>query len=247
MVQGHRMWLDDKDTLELGRRGIYEPTETDLLKRELKPGQTFVDIGANIGYYTLIAARLVGPAGRVFAFEPDPANFALLKKNVERNGYDNVVLVGKAVSDRTRSARLYRSETNRGDHRLYDSRDGRKSLRVQAAALDDFFLNRDKTIHLIKMDIQGAEAAALAGMKALVRKNRRLKLITEFSPTALKNSGSKPSQYLKNLGKMGFKFWEISEKEKSLRLVKPPALLNRPWTGADDYTNLFCVKNGKGP
>jgi len=212
----------------------------------LKPGQTFIDIGANIGYYTLIAARLVGPAGKIYAFEPDPDNFALLKKNVEQNGYRNVVLVNKAVSDKTRSTRLYLSESNRGDHRLYDSRDGRKSIAVHAASLDDFFLNRDKTIHLIKMDIQGAEARALAGMKALVRKNRRLKLITEFSPVALINFGSDPRQYLKSLGKMGFKFREILEKEKSIRSTKPPALLNRHWTGANDYANLFCVKNGKG-
>ncbi len=92
-VQGHKLFLDKLDTLELATREIYEPLETQLLLKRLKPGQTFVDIGANIGYYTLLAARQVGPAGRVYAFEPDEENFKLLQKNTEINGYSNVTSV----------------------------------------------------------------------------------------------------------------------------------------------------------
>ncbi len=79
-VQGQQMWLDDKDTLELATREIYEPMETGIFLKDVRTGGVVLDIGANIGYYTLIAARLVGPAGRVYAFEPDPENFKLLKK-----------------------------------------------------------------------------------------------------------------------------------------------------------------------
>ena len=241
-VQGHLMWLDDKDTLELGRRGVYEPVETDLLKRELKKGQTFVDVGANIGYYTLIATGIVGPPGRVYAFEPDPGNFRLLQKNIAANGYRNVAALDKALSNRSGRVRLYLNESNRGDHRIYDSRDGRPSVAIEAVTLDSFFKKLDKQVHFIKMDVQGAEAAAFDGMKGLVRKNRGLRLVTEFSPGALRAFGSDPRKYLRDLQSSGFRLWEISEKKKSVKPVKPAQLLSRPWGGSEDYTNLFCVR-----
>ena len=241
-VRGHRMWLDDRDTLELGTHGVYEPMETALLEKELKEGQTFVDIGANIGYYTLIAAGRVGPGGKVYAFEPDPANFRLLQKNVETNGYTNVVLVNKAVSDKNGKLRLYLNPANRGDHRVYDSKDGRQSLEIGTVALDRFFKTLDRKIHFIKMDIQGAEASAFAGMKGLVRANKGLKLVTEFSPASLKLAGNDPAKYVRNLQKSGFRLFEISEKNSSVKPVTPAGLLNRPWGGTEDYTNLFCVK-----
>lgn len=241
-VLGQRMWLDDRDTLELGTHGIYEPVETGLLQRELRAGGTFLDIGANIGYYTLIAARIVGPKGRVFAFEPDPANFTLLKKNVEANGHSNVTLVNKAVSDRTGGLRLFVNEANRGDHRIYDSKDGRSSISIQAVALDGFFKKLDRKVQFIKMDIQGSEAKALEGMKGLIRANRSLKLVTEFSPGSLKLCGSDPAGYLKTLRKLGFKVSEISEKEGGVKPVNLKALAARLTDDSNRYTNLFCVK-----
>jgi FkbM family methyltransferase len=242
MIQSHRMWLDDKDTLELATHEFYEPMETDLFKREIQPGNTVLDIGANIGYYTLIAAHRVGPEGRVYAFEPDPANFSLLQKNVEANGYTNVVLVNKAVSNKSGKIRLYLNPANRGDHRVYDSKDGRQSIEIETVTLDRFFKPLDKKIHFIKMDIQGAEALALEGMKSLVGKNKGLKLVTEFSPASLKLAGSRAESYLKNLKSLGFGFLEISEKKKSVEPVNPAQLLKRSWGGSENYTNLFCVK-----
>jgi FkbM family methyltransferase len=242
-VQGHRMWLDDKDTLELGTHEVYEPVETGLFNTHLRAGDRVLDIGANIGYYTLIAARRVGPQGRVYAFEPDPANFRLLEKNVRANGYANVVLVNKAVADKNGKIRLYLNPSNRGDHRVYDSKDGRSSIEIETVALDRFFKPLDKKIHFIKMDIQGAEALALEGMKGLVRANKGLKLITEFSPASLEMAGSRPPSYLKNLQALGFRFFEISEKKKSVRPVKPAPLLKRSWGGSEDYTNLLCIKD----
>ena len=241
-VQGHKMWLDDKDTLELATQEIYEPVETGIFMKQIRAGSVVLDIGANIGYYTLIAARQVGPQGRVYAFEPDPANFQLLKKNVEQNSYRNVVLVNKAVSSKTRTLRLFRSQTNRGDHRVYDSKDGRESVPIEAVALDDLFKKMDKKVQFIKMDIQGSEALALEGMRGLIRKNRSLKLVAEFEPRCLKACGSDPGKFLKNLGQLGFSVKEISEKEGRVKAANPQALLERYSLNPDDYTNLYCVK-----
>ena len=242
MVQGHRMWLDDKDTLELAVHEVYEPVETALLKEHLKDGQTFIDIGANIGYYTLLAARIVGPQGKAYAFEPDATNYKLLQKNIAANGYANVVAVNKALSNKTGTTRLYLNPSNRGDHRIYDSHDGRSAIGIEMVTLDQYFKKLDKKVHFIKMDIQGAEAAALDGMRGLIRRNKGLKLVTEFSPGALKTFGSDPRKYLGGLQSLGFRLLEISEKNKSVKPVTPAQLLKRSWGGSEDYTNLFCIK-----
>jgi FkbM family methyltransferase len=242
MVQGHRMWLDNHDTLELATHEVYEPFETALFKKEIKPGQTVLDIGANIGYYTLIAAKLAGPAGKVYAFEPDPDNFALLKKNTETNGYANAVLVNKAVSDKTKTAKLFLNKTNKGDHRLYDSKDGRSFISIQTVKMDDFFKKTDKKINFIKMDIQGSEAGAMEGLKILIRKNPRLKLITEFWPYGINQAGYSAARYLGTLKKLEFKIFEISEKEKTLRPAQFEKILKRCTIQNRNYTNLFCKK-----
>lgn len=241
-VQSHKMFLDPVDTLELATREIYEPLETTLLKDNLRSGQTFVDIGANIGYYTLLAARIVGPQGRVFAFEPDPDNFQLLKKNVETNGYSNVVLVPKAVSNHTGQTLLYLNPLNRGDHRLYDSSDGRRSISVELITLDDFFKVLEPTVHFIKMDIQGSEAAALTGMKKLLQLNSKIKLVSEFWPGGLKRSGIDPRVYADQLIGLGFQIQEINERDGKLLPVHLDELLNRFSPAEDGYTNFFCEK-----
>jgi len=111
-VDGNKMFLDPKDdSLGLSINDIYEPFITDFFKSEIKKGDVVFDIGANIGYFTLIFAKLVGENGKVFAFEPSPDVFAILQKNVEINGYKNIVLSQKAVSSKTEKIKLYLCET----------------------------------------------------------------------------------------------------------------------------------------
>src|SRR3989344_9219581 len=95
VIDGHTVYVDPVDSLRLTTRGYYEPYLTRVFDQHIKKGDTVLDIGANIGYHTLHFARLVGETGKVYAFEPHPSNFALLKKNIEANGYKNVVLVQK--------------------------------------------------------------------------------------------------------------------------------------------------------
>jgi len=88
------MYIDSRDTTvgtSLLKWGFFEKYETKLFKKSIKRGMVVLDIGANIGYYTLLAARLVGDEGKVFAFEPDPYNYSLLRKNIEANRYNNVI------------------------------------------------------------------------------------------------------------------------------------------------------------
>lgn len=241
-VNGHKMFLDSKDSLCLSIYGIWEAFETELVKKEIKKGDIVLDIGANIGYYTLIFAKLVSEEGKVYAFEPDPNNFALLKKNVEINGYKNVVLVQKAVSNKTGNLRLYLSKDNLADHRIYNSHDERRFVEIEAVRLDDFFKNYNGKIDFIKMDIEGSEGGAIQGMFELLEKNN-VKIITEFWPSGLKRFGMDPGEYLKLLIKIGFKLYEVNESEKKIKPVNTSTLLEIFTPEKESYTNLLCMRD----
>lgn len=101
--------------------GKYEPETIALFRSYLKEGMTVVDIGANLGYFTVIAAGLVGPSGKVFSYEPDPHNFALLEKNVSVNGFKNVTNFPVALSDRRGTRELFFGD-NQTTHSFSDKR-----------------------------------------------------------------------------------------------------------------------------
>ncbi len=241
-VHGNRMFLGPRDDLRVSIFGVCEFQETELVKREIKKGDVVLDLGSHIGYYTLLFAKLVGTEGKIFAFEPDPTNLALLKKNVEVNGNDNVVLVQKAVSDRTGPLPLYLSEENTGDHRIYDSHDGRSSIEVESVRLDDYFRGDPVAVNFIKMDIQGAEAAALQGMPLLLERSSTLKMLTEFWPVGLKRFGVEPEDYLKLLLRHRFKLYQVGKGGNRLEPTDLAMLLKTYTPKKENFTNLFCVR-----
>ena len=223
----------------------YEPLTTKLIIDSIAPGGTIIDVGANIGYYTLVAARSAGPRGKVFAFEPDPTNFELLKRNVSANAYTTVVTVNKAVSNRTGTAALYLDEFNRGDHRMYDSHDGRSYVRVDAVRLDDFFRPSSPKVDVVKIDIQGAEAWAVEGMSDLLKTTGDVVLFTEFWPQGLHRCGVEAEDYLQSLAALGFeRFYDIDERRESVTKADPTTLVKRYSVMEGNYANLLCLKHG---
>ena len=242
-VHGHKMFLDPNDSLRLSLWGVYEPFETRLFMDHVKSGDVVLDIGANIGYYTLLAAKLVGAEGSVHAFEPDPDNFALLQKNVRHNNYQNVVLENRAVSDRNGKIELFKAGDNWGGHSIYDAADRSSHITVDVIALDDFFKDGPTAINLVKMDIEGAEVGALQGMIHLFGRHESIKLFTEFSPVALKKSGSSAEEYLDLLKRLGFAFYYLNDREQKLEAATRDDILKAHGHEADP-ANLFCVKSG---
>ncbi|MCD5383454.1 FkbM family methyltransferase [candidate division WOR-3 bacterium] len=241
-VQGHKMFLDSKDSLSLSIYESYEPLETQLVKREIKRGNVVLDLGANIGYYTLIFAKLVGEEGKVFAFEPDPTNFALLEKNVEMNGYKNVMLIQKAVSNKSGKLKLYLSENSMGDHAIFNLYEGCKFIEIEAIRLDDYFKNYEGKIDFIKIDTEGAEEQAIQSMLNLLKKNKTVKILTEFFPIGLKGSDIDPAEYLNTLLKLDFKLYHINEQEKKIEPASIPKLLEIYSPEKQNNTNLLCVR-----
>ncbi|MBN1189230.1 MAG: FkbM family methyltransferase [Dehalococcoidales bacterium] len=241
-IDSNKIYLDPKDSLGLSFSRNYEPFETDLIKKEIKRGDVLLDIGANIGYYTLIFARSAGEEGRVFAFEPEPSNFSLLKKNVEANGYKNVELVQKAVSNETGKSRLFLSRGRSVDHRIFDPQDGRRQIDIEVTRLDDYFKDYSGKIDFIKIDVQGAEGAVIEGMPAIL-KNHPVKIAMEFNPYILRASGVDPEKCLQILTGYGFTFFEIQEHKKEAAMVSASELLLRYTYSKRNHTNLLCLKS----
>jgi len=145
--------------------GTFEISETRLLQALLQPGMTFVDVGANIGYYTVIAGRLVGPGGAVHAFEPNLAMRGRLAENVRLNGLGNVVIHAEALAGHTGQVDFYASttEANQGISSIIPGagRDARQS--VPCFTLDDYWPTLGQPLDVVmKMDIEGAEREVLA-------------------------------------------------------------------------------------
>jgi FkbM family methyltransferase len=171
--------------------GIYELDTLRLLRRLLKPGHHFVDCGANIGYFTLAAARCVGPGGRVDAFEPDPINRGRLEAHLAGNGAPaNVRVHALALSDTTGQATLYHPtepSRNHGEASLFAAAGAATTAYTVATARLDQQLDRPP--NLIKMDIEGAELMALKGMTAYLRATAQPMLVIEHNPESAAGAG----------------------------------------------------------
>lgn len=119
----------------------FSPAEIKILEQCLKPGMAFVDVGANIGYFSLIAAKLVGSQGRVYAFEPNEENFNLLAQNIKLNNFSQVTAIKKGVSDRNGAAKLYLDLKNPCRHSLIPS-ETLPTTEIETVTLDSFFNNQ---------------------------------------------------------------------------------------------------------
>jgi len=239
-TEGHKMFLDPLDSLALSINKVYEEFETEMVKKIIKEGDAVVDIGANIGYYTLIFAKLVKNKGRVIAFEPEPNNFKLLEKNLEINGYKNVDINQKAVSSNTGRTTLYLDETNLGGHTMGKKIPNQKSIEIDSIKLDDYFKNYDRKIDFIKMDVEGAEMEAIKGMFTILQNSHDIKILSEFDVNHLKKFNVKPEDFLQILEDFGFNIYSLQKKK-----VKPfgvKKFLEKCKSKNNFSTNLLCIK-----
>ncbi len=242
-----KMFLDPDDpmvTRRLVHEKAWEPNETSWFLKRVRQGAVVVDVGANVGYYTLIAGKIVGAEGRVYAFEPDPVAFSILERNVRLNGLTNVVLEQKAASNEAGSIRLYLSKENRGDHRIFDPGESRQSIEIEAVALDDYFDGRESRVDFVKVDTQGAEAVIVDGLDRLIRENDRIELVVEFWPKALDQFGRDSDAFLAKLEGYGFRFYSLGVwgKPRPLRLVTSSELSEKLTVENESFTNLLLVR-----
>ena len=217
----------------------YEPLTTRAVLEALHPGAVAVDVGANLGYFTCLAAKSVGPGGVVHAVEPAPANVEALERNIRLNELRNVVVHPVAAADVAgeRSLRL----TARNDHHgLYDHPESPTvaEARISAAPLDALV---DGPAKLVKVDVEGAEVDVLEGMRGLLRRSPGVTVIVEWNPDTLRSAGRLPSEVPRLMQELGIGGLVVlddrARRERALADVLP---------GADDGPLPFALANLKG-
>jgi FkbM family methyltransferase len=241
-VSGFRMRLPSRfvDRFVFDR---YEPVTDAYLADALRPGMVVLDIGAHVGYYTLVAARAVGPSGKVHAFEPCAETLSLLRTNVRANGFANVEIHPFAAGsgDSKRTLHVTGSSDSHGlfPHPLTETVRTTEVRTVRAAQVIQ------GRVDLVKIDVEGAEFEVLDGMRDLVSSEDPSVLVIEWNPACLRNAGQDPLELPRCLAELGFT--NISVLDDRRRLVRsvsdtqeeidsgsPP-----PWW----YVNLWATRS----
>ncbi|MEM0287876.1 MAG: FkbM family methyltransferase [Nitrososphaerota archaeon] len=210
----------------------YEPFSTELFTSLINENSTVMDIGANVGHYTVIAAKKA-VNGSVISFEPDPSNFRLLKMNCLVNNLKNVKLYNLACYDRSETVALWLRLHNYGVHSM-----GRLNLwypkeSVVAKPVDEVVKVK---IDLAKIDAEGSEVKILRGMKETIKMSPNIKLIIECNPLALSRQGFSVNDLTLLLDEYGFTYSVILEDEHTTTDFAE-VLIERK-----GYVNLFCRK-----
>ena len=200
---GFKFFTDERDSLGLVSNGTFEPDTLAALKRLVQPGFRVLDIGANIGFFSVLLSKMVGPTGSVLAVEPQTENFRLLQENASVNHLTNLQLYNVAVGRSEGKASLYLSDWNGGMHRLYDSVCCTSETEsVQLTTVDSIVANQK--VDLIKIDIEGYEFFALEGAKNCLLQNPDIQIITEYCALTAMEAGSSPIAMLQYLDQFGF-------------------------------------------
>jgi FkbM family methyltransferase len=214
---GMKLRVDPRQRLTLARqmmmRGQCDLFETGLLQRLLRPGMTVMDVGANYGHYTLIAAQGVGSAGNVIAVEPSPVAFDELCANVRLNALDDIVeLLPFALGARPGAAKLYHDARRGGHHSLAAAnvREPGPETVVPVHTLDEVCGELARPLDLLKLDTQGSEAAILAGGRRVLSHDRPL-VLTEFWPHGIAHVGDDPASMLELLEASDYQLLRIGD------------------------------------
>ena len=245
-VFGNKLFLSKKGlALSISHYGTYEELESKIMEEKIEMGNIVVDVGANIGLHTLNMARIVGNTGQVFAFEPDPSNFEILKKNVKINNYKNIILEQKAVGDKHGRTTLYQSD-HPGKHRIFPQTEQAKSqVQVELTNLDNYFDSDmiDK-INFIKIDVEGLEFSVLKGMKNILKNSKKIKILFEFMPENTMEVGFTPIELLNYLTSNDFKLYCMDDKTKKLLYVSNNEEILRLCSTTNNTIsrNLLCEK-----
>jgi|TARA_Y100000031_G_scaffold154210_1_gene201224 FkbM family methyltransferase len=230
---------DDRVSKEILEHGVWEAFESAIVVKRLRSGAVFVDVGANIGYYTLLASSLVGAQGHVLAFEPERKNFDLLRDNSSRYGAANIRVVHAGLSDEEGDGLLYLCKDNLGDHRMFDD-EARPHQRIKLIVGDGLLQRECDRVDFLKIDTQGAEANVVAGLQETIAVNRdHLDMIIEFWPYGLIQAGRSARALLNLLEPFRFDLFVIDHVQHRLLPTDCAELLD-----AAENSNLLPKHKG---
>ncbi|MGA9721317.1 MAG: FkbM family methyltransferase [Candidatus Binatus sp.] len=195
----------------LFRVRTWEPELLALFRLLDLSGGICIDVGANIGWHTLALSECVGPAGKVFAFEPSPREYRLLLENLRLNNVTNVVAERAALGERKETRWLRINSRNWGDNRIVSEReDGEQYESIAVEVGDDVLAALPAgAIKLIKVDAQGYDQFVVKGLRDSVLRNPDAVLAVEVDASALYEAGSSPTALVAYLVEQGFRGWEL--------------------------------------
>jgi FkbM family methyltransferase len=222
----------------LATRGNLEPGLTARFRQVVAPGATVVDVGANIGMYTLHAARAVGAGGTVHSFEPTPAIHRLLSDNVQVNGFKEAGVVhlhAAALSDVEGEAELAVYADNNGHNSLFRKAPGDDVVTVPLHRLDAV-LGHDARVDVVKIDVEGAELQVLRGMQVIASRNPGIVVFCELAPEHLERAGSTAPDFVKALADLGWQVQVVEEPSGEVRNMQSADL-------AAPSTNMQLVRS----
>ncbi|MDQ0996786.1 FkbM family methyltransferase [Phyllobacterium ifriqiyense] len=221
--------------------GAYEPNVTRVFEQYVKPGMHVIDIGANIGYFTMLCAKLVGSQGRVLAVEPNVENGRLLVASRDANSFSHVNVLLSAVGDKTDVLALNGSGSNGVSATLQSGQSLEIKRLIPCVRLDDVLHDWNR-VDFVKIDIEGAEYRAFTGMINTLRKFRPI-IVSEFSPNLIGwISSVTPETYLKFLIDLGYQISIITAEGTLLdRGQDVPAIMNDVHTADSDHVDIVAL------
>lgn len=242
--------IDKYVSRQIASEQTWEPFETEVVREILRHVNFLVDVGANIGWYTLIGGLALQGRGQVISFEPDPENFAILARNVAQNELTNVKVFNAALADGAGTRELFRSTDNLGDHRLYaGSPDRRDAISVNVTTFDDTVAPLISGPCLVKLDTQGSEAMILKGMRRYLEGHASsVAFLIEYWPFGLDNAGSAASELISLLARLGLNAWIVDEAARVLVRTTYSELADRAHTDlrpeTQGFANILLVPAG---
>ena len=203
---GSKLYLGKNDEDGHSGRIFNDDYHFDLLEKEISHGENVIDIGAKLGVYSLAFSKFVGSTGTVFAFEPTPDSFNILRKNKDVNHLENLIIEQKAVTDKNGVEILEICELS-GNNRINNNCEN--GIHINSVSLDSYFLDSNKKISFIKIDVEGLEPKVLSGMKNILKKNTEIKILLEYYPKLMEFFGYVPEKILEDLTKQGFSLFDF--------------------------------------
>ncbi len=202
VTDGFKMKLDPAEKIpsHIAFEGMYEPGLRSLIKKTLNPGDHFLDIGSNIGYFSCLARSIVGPTGKVSVLEANPSMATQVMENLELNGWTDSVDIHEIAAWNKEDTLTFNLAPigKSGMGSVRDLSEINKSIEVEALPLDKIFSNENKKISAIKIDVEGAETQVIDGAKKVLQRDKPV-IFIELSDQYLKQLGSSAEQLLGKL------------------------------------------------